>query len=160
MKKNKFLILIFALVLITGCNDNEYVAPGTLSDVSWYTSITPGAANEVAVLKSISFMDISVGALSHQWIIEKDNYFLKPVFSQSDSLPLFIDHTLDTICTAATVHVLFSTVGTAKVRLRNTFKEQVTYKGVKPLKAKLEGNVWVIDTTFVFTVKDNFVVTP
>lgn len=153
MKKNKLFILIFTLTALVGCNDNEYIAPNTFSDVSWYTSFPLNTANEISVNKAISFMDLSVGALSHQWIIERGNFFLKPVFSQSDSLPLFIDTTLDTISTSPTIHVLFSKIGTAKVRLRNTFSEPVTYKGTKPLVAKQEGNVWVIDTTFVYTVK-------
>ncbi len=152
MKKNKIIIAILMIVFLVSCNDKEYIAPNEFSDVTWYTSLPTASLMTIQAGKYISFMDLSVGALSHEWIIEKQNYFLKPVFSANDSLPLFIDNTLDTICTAKTIHVLFTTAGISKVRLRNTFSEPVTYKAAKPLKAVQEGNVWVIDTTFVYTV--------
>ncbi len=155
MNTKIIMLLTVLIVFVSSCSDNEYIKPNSFSDVSWYYSIAPGAALEIQAGRSISFMDVSVGALTHQWSIEKPNSFLKPVFSASDSLslPLFIDNSLDTINPATTIHVFFKNQGVAKVRLRNTFSEQVSYKGKKPLKAIQEGNVWVIDTTFVVTVK-------
>ncbi len=77
MKKNILIIIALITVVLVSCNDNEYTEPVSFSDVSWYNSLGPTAPREVAPGKSISFMDLSVGALSHQWIIEKGNSFLK-----------------------------------------------------------------------------------
>ena len=157
MKKNKIIVLSLALLFLVACDDNEYVAPLQFSDVSWYISL-PSTTDSISAGNSISFMDVSVGALSHEWTIEEGNYYLKPVFSASDTLVNFIDHTYGITNTASTIHVLFSNPGISKVRLRNTFSEQVTYNGTnRSLKAVLDTsvqpNVWVIDTTFVYRVK-------
>lgn len=153
MKKSILIIIALIAVVLVSCNDNEYIEPVSFADVSWYNSLGPTAPREIAQGKSISFMDLSVGTLSHQWIIEKGNSFLKIPFTTNDSLYKYIDTTLDTINTAATIHVYFPTVGVSKVRLRNTYPVPVSYKGKTTLNAVQEGNVWVIDTTFVFTVK-------
>ncbi len=42
MKNIILFAAIFTLFFVTGCMDDEYEAPDTLSDVSWYTSIFPG----------------------------------------------------------------------------------------------------------------------
>lgn len=155
MKTINILIALFISLFTISCNDNEYIAPDELTDVLWYTSIFPGNANKVLVGKTVSFMDLSVNPLSHEWTIEDGNCYLKTGFQPSwgtDTLKQFINDKISLINTDHTVHVLFLKEGQSKVRFRNTFSKPVTYKGTKPLKAVQEGNVWVIDTTLVFEV--------
>lgn len=158
MKKTNIFIALFILLFTVSCNDNEYIAPDELSDVSWYTSIFPGQANQVTFGKSISFMDLSIGALSHEWTIynEDSTYFMNSGFQPSwgaDTLKMYINKKANLINTDPTVHVLFRKEGEARVRFRNTFSSPVTYKGTLPRNAVKEGDVWVLDTTLVFTVK-------
>lgn len=164
MEKTNIFIALFILFFTVSCNDSEYIAPDELSDVSWYTSIFPGQVNQVAFGKSVSFMDLSQGSLTHEWTIytEDSTYFMNSGFQPSwgaDTLKLHINRNANLNNTDPTVHVLFRKEGNARVRFRNTFSSSVSYKGTIPRNAVKEGNVWVLDTTLVFTVKAP-VVTP
>ncbi len=154
MKKNNLIFLFLAIFLIHACQEDEYLAPDDLSDVSWYTGIHPGALYAVNVGEYISFMDVSQGAISHEWTIEEGNNYLIPMFSENDSLPLFINNEMELTTTDTTIHVLFNNVGVNKVRLYNTFLDSVAYKGKVTYPAVKQGDVWVIDTTFIIDVYD------
>jgi len=161
MKNIKIISALFILLFAVSCNDEEYIAPDTLSDVAWYVSIMPGSPYNVVKGKSVSFIDASIGTLSHEWIIEDGAYYLKKGFETNDSLPLFIDTNLGFVNKEKAVFILFTKVGPSKVRLYNTYSEPVTYRGTNQLKAKQDinnPNIWVIDTTFVFNVTEPVVV--
>ncbi len=154
--KNIFKIMFFlsALLLTVGCED-EYSAPDDkLLDVAWYSSIYPGAVYVVSVDKYLSFMDLSQGALSHEWQLRdgEGTYFLGGDFYKKDTLMDYVDETMGLVNSEATVHVLFSEPGLKTVRLYNTFPEKVSYNSEIPFEAKKVGDVWVIDTTFTVDV--------
>lgn len=155
MKKTILFAAIFALFLFSGCNDEEYVAPDSLSDVSWYTSVYPGKPYAVNQGEYISFMDVSVGTLTHEWSIEEGNYFLNSKFKDNDSLPLFIIPNAGLKTSNTTIHVLFDKPGISKVRLYNTFPEKVTYNASVPFESVKVGDVWVVDTTFTVDVYEH-----
>ncbi|WP_075590848.1 hypothetical protein [Labilibacter marinus] len=155
--KNTFNIMaIFALLFFAACQEDEYAAPDSLSDVSWYSSIKSSEIQAVNQGYYMSFIDASVNATSHSWTIEEGNNFLNPGFSVSEKedslLPLYINKEVGLSVTEPTIHVLFNNAGLNKVRLYNTFNEKVSYKGTFPLEAQKEGDKWVIDTTFVIDV--------
>ncbi|WP_139958592.1 SwmB domain-containing protein [Flavicella sediminum] len=150
MKNFKILNICFALLALVSCqNNDDYVAPDSLSDISWYTSIHPGSPFNKATGDHISFMDVSQGALSHEWRIEEGNKFLKTGFTTKDSLPLFVNPKLGLSTTDKTVHVLFMNEGVNKVCLKNTFSEPVTFQSADgPISAVQEGDVWVFERCF------------
>ncbi|WP_075603934.1 hypothetical protein [Saccharicrinis aurantiacus] len=156
MKNTLNIMALFALLLFAGCQDDEYVAPDSLSDVTWYSSIPHG--DDVAVNQGyfISFMDASLNATSHTWTIEEGNNYLINGFDvneKADSLlPSFINEEAGLSVSDPTIHVLFNNPGLNTVRLKNTFSEKVSFKGEFPLEAIKVGDEWVIDTSFVVDV--------
>ncbi len=154
MKKILCITILLSLLFFIGCEDDGYVAPDNLSDISWYTSISPGNPYAINIGEHISFMDVSQGALTHEWTIEEGNYYLSPEFTKSDSLPLFIIEDAPLTTTETTIHVLFNKPGKNTVRLYNTFKDSVSYNGKIPFGAVRKGDVWVIDTVMIVDVYD------
>ena len=158
MKNIKIIAFFISLLFLVSCEEEEYAdytAPDELSDVSWIISLQKFAANPFNIEEDsfMSFFDLSVGAESHQWIIEEGNAFLNEGFEKGDSLPLFINSKAGLSISDLKAHVIFRKSGLNKVRLLNKFLKPVSYKfktGV--LNAKKEGDFWVIDTTFTFDV--------
>ena len=156
--KNAIRILAVLAILFVGCDDNEYEAPFPFSDVGFYTS--KGTANDLQVNLNeyLSFTDLSQGAEAHSWRIEKTDVFLEGPIDRTDSiLDPFIIEPRTTTSFEKTVHVLFQTSGMKKVRLYNTFNEMVVFKGNRDnvdyeMAAKKEGDLFVIDTTFMVKV--------
>ncbi len=147
MNKKLLYTLIVVLGFTFSCED-EYEAPGYFSDVAWATNLTYGTSTDRNEGEWLSFIDLSVNATSHTWTIEEGNAFLKKGFTDSDSLPQFIDPSMGLSTEKIQINVLFNNPGVNKIRLRNTFKEKVTWNGSKPISAvydKKEGE-WVVDT--------------
>ena len=162
MKNIKIISLFLSLLLVfVSCNEEEYAdytAPDDLSDVSWLIGTERFSQKpfSINIDTHISFLDLSQGAVSHEWIIEDGNFFLKEGFKITDSLPQFINPDLGLTSTEGKAHVLFGKSGENKVRLYNKFTQPVSYNSsVGTFKAKQEGNLWVIDTTFTFDVYAN-----
>ncbi len=129
---------------------NEY------SDVDWYTS-TFGEASLVGVEDYLSFSDLSHNATSHVWSFSEESgcKFLTGGITRQDSTYYpFIDEEATTSSFDETVHILFTKAGLQNVRLRNTFDEYVSFKGLDTLEAVYQNGEWVIDTTFVVDVYD------
>ena len=145
--RNILIYISLAAVLFTACED-EYIAPDSLSDVTWASNVVPGSSSDRNQGEFISFIDMSVNALSHTWTIEEGNNYLKPGFTDKDSLPLFVDTEKGLETEDLAIHVLFNNPGINKIRLRNTFSEKVTWNGTVPLTSVYDENagVWVIDT--------------
>ncbi len=144
----KYIICLTVLFLVA-CQDDEYDAPDTVSDVTWYTSITPGNDFIQATEGFISFLDASQGEISHEWTIEEGNFFLKTGFTNKDSLPLFIDKPKGLSTSDKTAHVIFMKEGINKVCLTNVFEEKVSYQTVDgPIDAVQEGDKWVFEKCF------------
>lgn len=151
MKNINIYIVLATLIGLFGCTD-EYEQPYPVSAVSWYTSTPTATEYFVEQEKFLGFMDASVGELSHEWIVEKGNGFLKKGFSPVDSLAAWVDHEVGLTTTEKGVQVYFGKPGRTTLRLRNTFSEKVTYNGVRPIEAVEENGEWVIDTAFVIDV--------
>ena len=166
MKNIKKYILFFSLIAMLGCEENsykEFTAPDELSDISWLLGLDPNRPNREAQFKInadsyISFLDLSQGTLSHEWIIESGNSFLKTGFKSNDTLVNFIDETKGTTTTEGKAHILFRNSGINKVRLLNKFS-----KDVEPnisgndvnniiVNSSTEGDVFVKDVEFIFDV--------
>ena len=156
--KNAIRILAVLAILFVGCDDNEYEAPFPFSDIGFYTS--KGTLNDLQVNLDdyVSFTDLSQGAVSHSWRIDKTDVFLEGPIDRTDTiLDQFIIEPRSTTSFEKTVHVQFKTSGMKKVRLYNTFNEMVVFKGNRgdvdyEMPAKKEGDLYVIDTTFLVKV--------
>jgi len=158
MKNIRIIASILCLAILWACSDTEYqdyTPPDELSDVLWLIGLDRNSQDPYSINASthISFLDLSQGAVSHEWIIEEGNNFLKEGFNLNDSLSEFIDGNAGLSITKPKAHVLFNNSGLNKVRLVNKFNEPVSYNTSQgTLEAVQEGNLWVIDTTFVFDV--------
>jgi len=155
---HKIIFVIFTsllMALMMSCEEEEYVEPNDFSDVAFYTSQFRNEEFVIGVNDYISFADLSHNAIDHSWSISSGNYFLEGPISNSDTLlQKLIVNEGDTVSLEKTVHVLFSKTGLQTVRLYNTFKDSVAYRGTDTLSARKEGEVWVLDTTFVIDVYD------
>lgn len=159
MKNIKIISFFLGLLLLASCNESEYkdyTAPDELSDVSWVISLNRFAQNPTWINQdtSISFFDLSQGTISHEWAIEQGNNFLKEGFNaNTDTLVNFIDESKGISSSDLKAHILFQNSGINKVRLFNKFSSPVTYRASSGVKTSVkEGDLWVIDTTFVFDV--------
>ncbi|ANQ51603.1 hypothetical protein MY04_4261 [Flammeovirga sp. MY04] len=151
MNQFKYIFVsIFTCLCLFGCKDDDLkLNANDFSDVTWYTSIAPGKPYAVAVGEHISFMDASQGVLTHHWEIDSGNYYLSPDFNSRDTLDKYIMEGVGTIIEDVTANVLFKKSGIQRVRLYNTFSEEVTYRGYDTLSAvQREDGIWVIDTAF------------
>jgi hypothetical protein len=158
MMKNISILIagFFSLLFLVSCEKDEYVAPESFSDVTWYTSIRPGTPYQVTAGGFISFRNPSPGKLSNQWEIEEGNFFLNEGFTKNDSvLKSFINNEAGLISEENTVHVLFTNPGINKVRLYTTFEDSVSFTGADTLSAEKVDDVWVIDKTFEIDVFDS-----
>lgn len=147
MKNIKIVIVCLAFLSIMSCK-KSYTAPEKLVNATWITNIPPNTDYAKNVGEFISFMDLSHGALSHQWTISSGNKFLKVGFNPKDSLLLQVKPGSDTTSTDNTINVLFLKSGLNKVTIRNTFPDSVTYPGTIPIASHKENGVWVIEKTW------------
>ncbi len=164
----KIIYSALALALMTsvvGCQDDEYVAPDSFCDVAW--TINQTAATEWSRNQGdwAGFLDMSVGATSHIWEIEKGNQFLISYkYNNKDNEDFDFTPFIKTeniketemglSTTDLQVNVLFNNPGTSIVRLRNVFPESVTWAGSNPITSYYDENEkgWVLDTMLEMTV--------
>lgn len=150
MKNFKNIIIAFTLLFVFGCE--EEVLPPEFQDATWSINLRPGAAQVVKQGSPFSFRDLSQGALSHEFTIEEGNKYLFPGYGANDSLPLYVNEKLGLTITNKDAHVLFLNQGINKVKLRNTFKDSVSYNATIPVPAFKENGVWVIENTWEIDV--------
>ncbi len=151
-------------MLLVACSDDEFTLPNEFSDVFFENSLNRSFTEFGAeVGEAITFADLSQSALSHEWIIGEGASFISK-FEDKDTLNLapFIIPDAGKVSDADRVNVLFQAAGNREVRLRNTFKEEVTYipptlrqtRGEDTITSTLENGVWVFDQVFNVTVFD------
>lgn len=156
--KNIIIMAIAIVVAFTACQDDEYEMPNDLSGVGWYTSNFRNDQFLIGINDFVSFSDVSQNAVSHKWTIPEGAFFLEGPISRTDSiLEEYIIPNAGLETEDETVHVYFTKSGMQPVRLYNTFNEKVTFFGRDTFEAKQEGNIWVIDTTFMVDVLDTIV---
>ncbi|WP_299556459.1 hypothetical protein [Seonamhaeicola sp.] len=154
-----YIILCGILFALSSCEEKEYAdytPVDELSDVSWLIGTQPFVNDpfSINVDTQVPFLDLSQGAVSHEWIIEEGNKFLNTGFNSRDSIfDDYIKEDAGLSITDPKAFVLFRNSGINKVRLLNKFNEKVTYRSSEgSLEAHKEGDLWVIDTTFTFDV--------
>tara|TARA_R110002124_G_scaffold94717_1_gene238838 strand:+ start:518 stop:2044 length:1527 start_codon:yes stop_codon:yes gene_type:complete len=157
MKKLKIVLLAAFGAFLLGCS-REYVEPESYSAVGWYTSNFREATYKIGIDDFVSFSDISRNATTHKWKISEGNYFLEGTITRKDTiLEPFIKKDAGLESIDKTVHVYFKKGGMQSVNLRNTFPDSVAFFGADTLYSVREGNVWVIDKTFMVDVYDTIV---
>lgn len=136
--------------------ENEYEQPFSFSDVEWVVSeIAVDDVFQIAQEDYISFVDLSKGAVSHEWTIDQGCYFLRPDFTKEDSVYTdFIMPNAGNTSNDASAHVLFREGGIKEINLYNTYNDSVAFftKDDVLLQSVKEGDKWVIDTTFLVDV--------
>lgn len=157
MKNIAIISFLFSLLFVVGCEEEyiEYTPIDELSDVSWYISKDPYSQNpwNVSSETFMSFLDLSQGAVKHEWTIEEGNFYLKEGFKRNDSLDLFIDETAGLTITTPKAHVLFKNSGLNNITLRNEFSDFVSFNSEdERIDAVQVGDVWVLEKTFTFDV--------
>lgn len=179
MKNIKFLIKsLFSLsliaLLIVSCEDDEYEAPGSFTDLSITWTSGASSARESEVNRFFSFMDLSAGAESSQWIIPSNAYFLEgPIPNNLDNHDAYIVNPGDTISKDKTVHVLWKKGDSlTKVRYYGVFKDSTSFRFNKYYDTDLRQDVedtiktvringkWIADYTFIVDVYDTVVAVP
>ena len=155
----KIMLLLWIPLLIVGCTD-LIEQSNNFSDASWYTSETKKHATDslynIKINNFISFMDVSQGALTHEWIIEDGNVFLNDKFDINNVGPSDFNLAQGTRSEAVIAHVYFKKQGRNKVILRNTFKDYVKFNGKNTsYEAKKVGDVWVFEREFYVEVYGN-----
>ncbi|MDE5417534.1 hypothetical protein L3049_05885 [Labilibaculum sp. DW002] len=156
MKNINLIFGLFMLLLVVGCDD-EYEPLNDYSDVNWYTDMSHARPNSIGLDKYMSFADLSQNALTHEWQLDPnfdDKFLTGRIIRQDSNYVDFIDENAGSVSYDNTVHVLFTSPGLHNLRLYNTFKEYVEFIGNDTLAAVKQGDVWVIDTTFVLDVYD------
>ncbi|NME71240.1 hypothetical protein [Flammeovirga aprica] len=162
MRKLRFIYISILALLVLGCNkDNENEIPAH-SDISWYTEAGGFAHSNLAreVGQSLSFMDLSQGVYTHEWVLDSGNFFIEGDFVKGEDLTNYIIPNSGLSSDAYNVNVLFMEEGLQGVRLHNRFYHPVEYIGFNgshdvadTLTSYLdEEGMWVIDTTLYVDV--------
>ena len=158
---------LFALLLIVSCENSDYLEGPEFSKAALFSPIG-GITNEdnsspfFQINDFVSISDVSIGVLSREWTIEKENFFLK-TFQEKDTINLeaFIDETKTTVSTEQDMFMLFKKVGPNVVNYRGVFKDSTAFQalngspGRTAIPAVKEGNVWVLSVDFNYTVIDS-----
>ncbi|MDO6761289.1 SwmB domain-containing protein [Tamlana sp. 2_MG-2023] len=165
MMKNKiYLGIILLFVALVGCQtDDAYDAPTELSDVGFYTSQGQALELQLNVFDFMTFSDLSQGATDHTWFFDTGISMLEGPIERNDT-----DYEARIIYPGArssnekTINLYFQESGIKTVRLYNTFKDSVTFRGNNGVDDYYVGsewidNKWVIDTTFNVKVFDTII---
>ncbi len=155
-----YFILCGILFAMSACEEKEYAdftPVDELSDVTWLIGTQPFVNDpfSINVDTQVPFLDLSQGAVSHEWIIEEGNKFLNTGFNSRDSIfDDFIKQDAGLSITDPKAFVLFRNSRVNKVRLLNRFNEKVTYRSSEGSLEAVQGEdgLWTIDTTFTFDV--------
>ena len=146
------------MVIIAFACDDDYEAPFSFSDMVWKVSESPNEGMFVIAQDDyISFVDLSQGALSHQWTIDEGCYYLSSNFSKSDTVYTdFILEGATNVSNEGRAHVLFADSGIKGVKLYNTYPDSVAFiYDEDTISAAQQGDIWVIDTTFMVDVYEH-----
>lgn len=151
--KNIYSCFFSCILALYACD--RYEPMDQITDVSWYTSetIKQGDVYKVKIDSCISFMDLSQGCLSHEWILEDGSVFMKDDFNIKDGN--FQSHTAPEKgdrSSNPTESVLFGKQGMTKVILRDVFPEFVKSNTLVPVESIKEGENWILTKEFPIDV--------
>lgn len=157
----RYMLLVVFAVTMFACEDDEYDRPNDLSDVKWIHDkigdIYDPADTLIKIAQDdqVTFADLSQGALSHNWTIPSNSFFLSMDFEEDEfDLTPYIIEGAGIENKDGKVSVLFANSGKQGVRLYNTFKDSVMFLGGNNRASVYNEteDVWVIDTTFMVDV--------
>lgn len=167
--KNKLLYMTLALVLLFSSCKDEFEPLNNVAECTWHMSTEQENVDPIKLNLNgyISIMDLSQGALSHEWTVSDDGTkFLngKMEWGQTEYDNL-VDESIPHVNSEKTIHVYFTKAGDHTIRLRNTFSKPVFYSYSewsteignyvkKYTYSRKEGDVYVMDTTFHVRVYD------
>lgn len=173
--KNLFkTIFLVSLVLFIACDDNEYEAPETFSDLS-ITFTTGASTDRVSTVNGFfSFSDLSAGAIEQEWRIPESAFFLEgPIPNNLDNHDEYIINPGETVSTDKTVHVMWTKGDTlTKVGYYAVFPDSTSFRfpaywdsdlgeAVEDtIQTKLINGQWVAEYEFIIDVYDSVVATP
>ncbi|WP_297086505.1 hypothetical protein [uncultured Draconibacterium sp.] len=133
MKKINFIYLLILLAAFVSCEE-DYVAPNSFSDVSWYSPQHQSLDENYPIIgqgQYYSISDLSQGELSHQWeLLDPNIYFLGGTLVRNDSTleeKIIGGGNIGDISEDKTVHLYFPEGGIQSVRLYNTFDDTVSF---------------------------------
>ncbi|WP_111706612.1 hypothetical protein [Lutibacter citreus] len=177
---NKLIKTMFSLSLITllfiSCDDDEYVAPGSFTDLSftWTTGASSDRVSEVNRFYSIS--DLSAGAEFVEWTIPSSAFFLKgPVPNNLDNHDAYIQNPGETTSNDKTISVLWKEGDSlSEIRYYGIFNDSTSFifnlyydntPGIQrdvpdTIKTVNIDGKWIADYTFLIDVYDTVVAVP
>ncbi|WP_347840697.1 hypothetical protein [uncultured Draconibacterium sp.] len=133
MKKINFIYLLILLAAFVSCEE-DYVAPNSFSDVSWYSPQHQSLDENYPIIgqgQYYSISDLSQGELGHQWeLLDPNIYFLGGTLVRNDSTleeKIIGGGNIGDISEDKTVHLYFPEGGIQSVRLYNTFDDTVSF---------------------------------
>lgn len=162
--KKIYLIAVVLTTAFFGCQDDDYDAPNSFSDVGLYHSLGQQAL-EINIYDYITFANLSQNFSHHEWTIDEGNFFIEGPFTFRDSSEVYEKRIInpgDTTSTEKTINVYFKESGFQKVRMYNIFDEYVAFRGFQngspyTMEAEEINGKWVIDTTLTVKVYDTIV---
>lgn len=152
MKKLITIITATLLLILLGCEEDDYVPPfGDFSSLEWV--ITEGDQGDtdyiIAVNSYIGFFDVSRNAVSHDWGIPSGTRILSTEFTEQDTdLTPFIVDSGPLTSGENLVNILFVESGVKEVVLNNVFEQEV--EGAEEVNGQ-----WVVRQVFTVTVLDD-----
>ncbi|WP_298486625.1 SwmB domain-containing protein [uncultured Maribacter sp.] len=173
--KNLFkTIFLVSLALFIACDDNEYEAPETFTDLS-ITFTTGASTDRVSTVNGFfSFSDLSAGAIEQEWRIPESAFFLEgPIPNNLDNHDEYIINPGETVSTDKTVHVMWTKGDTlTKVGYYAVFPDSTSFRfpaywdsdlgeAVEDtIQTNLINGQWVAEYEFIIDVYDSVVATP
>ena len=175
---NKLIKTMFSLSLLTllfiSCDDDEYVAPGSFTDLSITWTSGASSARESEVNRFFSFSDISAGAEYSEWRIPSNAFFLQgPIPNNLDNHDAYIVNPGDTVSSEKTVHVLWKKGDSlTEVKYYGIFNDSTSFRFNLYYDTEINSDVedtiktvningkWIADYTFIIDVYDTVVAVP
>lgn len=165
--KRFFFLLVIIMCAFSSCKEEEFTPLNDVAECTWHLSSEDNNAEPIVIglNKYLCLMDLSQGALSHRWeVSDTGTKFLagEMQWGQNDFTNM-IDESIPHVNDLTMISVYFEKPGIHTIRLCNTFSKPVSYiysKWNSQLQktekfqyvSKLEGDVYVMDTTFVVDV--------
>jgi len=159
MKLKVIVTMLLAAGLYMSCTRDLEVSEAEFSDFGVITSEFRSDAFTSGINNFVTFNDISINAVEHTWTIEEGSFFIEGPLDRNDTiLKLNIIEGAGLVSTEKTVNVLFTEGGLKTVNLRNAFRDSVSFRtSLGDIPSRREGDLFVIDTTFVVDVYDTIV---
>ena len=156
--KSLFLLLLMLTISVSCNNDDEYIPPGSFTDLSITMTSGAAAVREAEVNGFFSFSDISAGAQSTSWTIPDTSFFLEgPIPNNLTNHDDYIIEDANRKSSGEkTVHVMFKKGNSdTKIKYRGVFLDSTSF--IFPAYWDADLNTAVEDTIKTVRVNDKWV---